>query len=192
MTKRPAASSASKARTRSKGSAAAKPAASAKPAAGAKRAGTRAAARQPADLATATKPREPQPATPHVAGAQTPATLWAAAAVQGLEAVGMCVATALAAAATINGKSYQTASGIALTLIAFVTALALVAIAVGLARAKPWSRTPSAIVQVFTIGLGIYVLDGHRLEWGVPMLILAAAGLAALLAPASLKALNRT
>ena len=191
MTKRPAASSASKARTRSKGSAAAK-SAGAKSAVGAKRAGTRAAARQPADLATATKPREPQPATPPVAGAQTPATLWAAAAVQGLEAVGMCVATALAAAATINGKSYQTASGIALTLIAFVTALALVAIAVGLARAKPWSRTPSAIVQVFTIGLGIYVLDGHRLEWGVPMLILAAAGLAALLAPASLKALNRT
>ena len=38
---------------------------------------------------------------------------------------------------------------------------------------------------------GIYLLRDHRLDWGVPMLLLAAACLAALFTPASLRALNR-
>jgi hypothetical protein len=114
-----------------------------------------------------------------------------AAAVQVLEAIGMCVATAFSAAATISGKSYDTANGIELTVIAFIAAVGLAAIAVGLAKANPWSRTPSAIAQLFAIGTAIYLLDGHRLDWGLPTLILAVAGIAGLLAPASLKALNR-
>ena len=119
-------------------------------------------------------------------------TLRAAAAIQATEAVGMFVATAFSAAATIGGKSYQAASGIALTLIAFGTAVALAFVARGLAKAKLWSRTPALLTQLFAGGAGIYLLDGHRLEWGVPTLILAAAGLVALLTPASFKALNRS
>ncbi len=118
-------------------------------------------------------------------------TLRAAAAVQATEAVGMCVATVFSAAATIGGRSYQAASGIALTAIAFGTAVALAAVARGLARAKPWSRTPAVLTQLFAGGAGIYLLDGDRLDWAVPTLILAAAGLVTLLAPASFKALNR-
>ena len=38
---------------------------------------------------------------------------------------------------------------------------------------------------------GIYLLNGHRLDWGVPALLLAACCLAALFTPASLRALNR-
>lgn len=114
-----------------------------------------------------------------------------AAAIQATEAAGMCVATAFSAAATITGKSYQTGSGIALTVIAFGTAVALAALAVGIARAKPWSRTPALLTQLFAGGAGLYLMDGNRLDWGVPTLILAAAGLGALLAPASIRALNR-
>jgi hypothetical protein len=114
-----------------------------------------------------------------------------AAAIQATEAAGMCVATAFSAAATASGKSYQAASGIALTLIAFGTAVGLAVVARGIAREKPWSRTPALLTQLFAGGAGIYLVDGHRLDWGVPTLILAAAGLVTLFAPASFKALNR-
>jgi hypothetical protein len=103
----------------------------------------------------------------------------------------MCVAAGFAAVATADGRSYQLASGIALTLIAFGTAAVLAAFAVGLARARPWSRTPVAMTQLFVGGAGIYLLNGHRLDWGVPVLLLAVGCLAGLLAPASLRALNR-
>jgi hypothetical protein len=127
-----------------------------------------------------------------VAARQVPRTLRIAAVVQLAEAVGMLVATGFSASATIGGKSYQTGSGIALTLIAFGTALAFAAIARGIARANLWSRTPALLTQLFAVGAGIYLMDGHRLEWGIPTLILAGAGFVTLVAPESFKALNRS
>ena len=120
-----------------------------------------------------------------------PAALRLAAAAQAMEAAGLCVAAGFAAASTADGQSYQLASGIALTLIAFGTAAVLAIFAVGLARARPWSRTPVAMTQLFAGGAGIYLLNGHRLDWGVSALLLAVVCLAGLLAPASLRALNR-
>jgi hypothetical protein len=104
----------------------------------------------------------------------------------------MIVATAFSAAATISGKSYETSSGVALTLLAFIAAIALAGIAAGIARVKPWSRTPAVMCQLLAIIVGILLLDGHRYAWGIPALILAAAGLVGLLAPPSIKALNRS
>jgi len=115
-----------------------------------------------------------------------------AAAAQAIEAVGMCVAAVFAAVATADGQSYQRASGVALTLIAIGTAAVFAAFAIGLARAKPWTRTPVVMTQLFVAGAGIYLLNGHRLDWGVPTLLLAACCLAALFTPASLRALNRS
>jgi hypothetical protein len=114
-----------------------------------------------------------------------------AAAAQATEAAGMCVAAGFAAAATAAGRSYQQASGVALTLIALGTAAVLAALAVGLARARPWSRTPAVMTQLFIGGAGIYLLDGHRYEWAVPALLVAAVALAAIVAPPSLRALTR-
>jgi hypothetical protein len=108
-----------------------------------------------------------------------------------IEAAGLCVAAAFAAVSTADGRSYQLASGIALVLIALGTAAGLVAIAVGLARARPWSRIPAVMTQVFVVIAGFTLLDGHRPEWGVPALVLAVLCLAGLLTPASLRALNR-
>jgi hypothetical protein len=120
-----------------------------------------------------------------------PVALRLAAAAQAAEAVGLAVAAVFAAIDTADGKSYQAASGIALTLIAFGTAAGLAAFAVGLNRARPWSRTPAVMTQVFVIIAGVILLDGHRPEWGVPALLLAVGCLAGLLTPASLRALNR-
>ena len=120
-----------------------------------------------------------------------PRALLLAAAVQATEAVGMCVAAAFAAISTADGQSYQRASGVALTLIAIGTAAAFAVFAAGLAKAKPWTRTPVVMTQVFVGVAGIYLVNGHRLDWGVPALLLAATCLAAVFTPASLRALNR-
>ena len=121
----------------------------------------------------------------------SPATLRAAAVVQAAEAALVLAATVLAGVDTAAGRSYQTGSGIALTVIGAASAVALAAVAVGLARARRWSRTPALLTQLFFGIVGIYLLQAHRLEWGVPLLVLAAAGLASLLAPPSLRALAR-
>jgi hypothetical protein len=122
---------------------------------------------------------------------QRPAALRLAAAAQVTEAVGLCVAAVFAAISTADGRSYQLASGIALTLIAFGTAAGLAVIAVGLARARSWSRTPAVMTQLFVVIAGITLLSGGRPEWGVPALAVAAACLAGIFTPASLRALNR-
>jgi len=124
-------------------------------------------------------------------GTRRPAALRLAAAAQGVEAAGLCVAGVFAAISTADGKSSQVASGIVLTVLAFGTAAGLAAIAVGLARARPWSRIPAVMTQLFVVIAGITLLDGHRPEWGVPALLLAACCLAALFSPASLRALSR-
>jgi hypothetical protein len=136
---------------------------------------------RPAQVETA-----PEPAAPG-----RPVELLVSAAAQALEAAGLAVAAVFAAVATANGHSYQLASGIALTLIALGTAAGLAAIAAGLARAQPWSRTPTAMTQLFVVIAGLTLLDGHRPEWGVPALLLAVICVAGLLTPASLRALNR-
>src|SRR5437899_152149 len=120
----------------------------------------------------------------------SPATLRAAAVVQAAEAALVLAATVLAGIDTAAGRSYQTGSGIALTLIGAASAAGLALVAAGLARARRWSRTPALLTQLFVGIVGIYLLQGQRLAWGVPSVVLAAAGFAALLAPPSLRALT--
>ena len=121
---------------------------------------------------------------------QSPPTVRAAAVVQAAEAAMVCAASVLAAMDAAAGRSYQTDSGIALALIGFGTAVALGWVAVGLARARRWSRTPALLTQLFTGIVGIYLIEGHRYAWGVPALVAMAAGFVALLVPPSLRALS--
>jgi len=114
-----------------------------------------------------------------------------AAAAQAAEAVGLAVAGVFSAISTADGQSYELVSGIALTAIAFGTAAGLATFAVALARAKPWTRTPVVMTQLFVIIAGFTLLDGHRPYWGWPALVLAVGCLAGLFTPASLRALNR-
>src|SRR5581483_9994890 len=141
------------------------------------------ASAQPSQAAT--------PAPPAAAPATPPRELRLAAAVQAVEAAGMLVAAGLAAVATADGESYERSSGIALTLISVGTAARFAAFAAGLARARPWTRTPVVMFQL-AIGIwGVFLLTGRHYEWGAPMLVLAAAILACVFTPRALRALNR-
>ena len=158
---------------------------------------TSAAANAPAKPRASAPP--PIPAAPATAEPPTaepadrrPAGLRLAAAAQLIEALGLGVAAVFGAISTAEGKSHQLAAGVALTLLALGTAAGLAAIAVGLARARPWSRIPAVMTQVFVVIAGITLLDGNRPEWGVPALVLAGVCVAGLLTPASLRALNRS
>ena len=147
----------------------------------------------PTRPAKASAPTKAPAAAPAAAAApvERPRALRVAAAMLALEAVGMCVAAGFAGVSTADGQSYQRASGVALTLIAVGTAVAFALFAIGLAKARPWTRTPVVMTQL-AIGIwGIYLLKDHRLDWGVPMLLVAVGCLAALFTPASLRALNR-
>ena len=117
--------------------------------------------------------------------------LLVAAGAQAAEAVLLLVAAVLSAVDAVAGQSYQRSSGVALIVLEFIVVAGLAWIASGLARVRPWSRTPAAMIQVFTGIVAIYLLQAHRFDWGVIALLLALAGLAGLLTPASLRALNR-
>jgi hypothetical protein len=122
---------------------------------------------------------------------QAPLTVRLAGTVQAAEALILLAATVLVAVDTAAGRSYQAASGVALTVIGLGTVAVLLLIAVSLARARPWTRTPALLTQLFTGIVGFYLVQGGRLGWGIPALALAVAGFAGLLAPASLRVLTR-
>jgi hypothetical protein len=117
-----------------------------------------------------------------------PALLLATAALGG-EAAMLLVAAVISAVDTAAGRSYQRSSGIALTIIAFGAVIVVALIAVGVYRVRRWSRTPALLTQLFVGTTGVYLLEGHRLDWGVPALLVALAGFAGLLVPPSWRAL---
>ena len=121
---------------------------------------------------------------------QTPPTLRAAAVIQAAESVLVLAATVLAGVDAASGQSYHVSSGIALTVIGVAAVAGLALVAAGLARARRWSRTPALLTQLFAGIVGIYLLQGHRLDWGLALLVLAVLGFAALLSPPSLRALT--
>jgi hypothetical protein len=97
----------------------------------------------------------------------------------------------LAAVDASSGRSSSASSGMALTVLAFLAAATLAWVAYGIARAKPWSRTPAVLTQLTGGAVAVYLLQAQRFEWGVPAIALAVAGLAGLLTPASFRALIR-
>jgi hypothetical protein len=114
----------------------------------------------------------------------------ALAVVQGIEAAGVLLASVLAAIDTASGKSYELASGIAITVIGFGMALGLGLVARGLWAGRRWTRTPTLLTQLFVGIVGIYMVQAPRYSWGIPALLLAVAGAVLLLAPASAQALT--
>ena len=120
----------------------------------------------------------------------SPPTLRGAAVVEAAESVLVLAATVLAGVDAATGQSYHVNSGIALTVIGAVAVVALAWVALGLARARRWSRTPALLTQLFVGIVGIYLLQSHRLDWGVVSVVLAALGFAAVFAPPSMRALT--
>jgi hypothetical protein len=120
----------------------------------------------------------------------SPNLLWLAAAAQGLEAAGLLVVAAVNLSDLAGGQTGQKSSAIAFIGVEVIVAIGLAAIAAGIARVRPWSRTPAVMTQVFAIILGIVLIQAHRFGWGFPALVFAAAGLAGLFAPTSLRKLH--
>jgi hypothetical protein len=121
---------------------------------------------------------------------ELPRTVLAAAVVVAVEAVGLLAAAILAGIETAAGHAYQTASGVAIALIAVGMAVVLALVARGLRHARRWSRTPAMLTQLFAGIVGVYLLQSDRLDWGIPTIVLAVAGAVALLAPPSLRVLT--
>jgi hypothetical protein len=155
--------------------------------------GSRSKARARAQASQPASSQAPQPASgqaPQPASGQAPRTVRWAAIIQACEALGILIASVIAGIDAITGQSYQRASGIAITLIGFGTAVLLVLVARGLRDCRRWSRTPAMLTQLFAGIVAIYLLQAGRLDWGIPALLLAVAGLAALWAPASIDVLT--
>jgi hypothetical protein len=114
-----------------------------------------------------------------------------AVAAQVAEAAGLCVAIVLNIIDSASGDSWTTSNAIGFIVIEAVAAAAVAWTASGLARVRPWARTPAVMTQVFAIMIAFWLIEAHRYAWGIPALLLAIAGLAGLLAPSSFRALSR-
>jgi hypothetical protein len=110
---------------------------------------------------------------------------------QAAEAAGLCVVIVLNVIDAASGDAWTTSNAIGLIVVQAVVAAGLAWIASGIARRRPWSRTPAVMTQLLTIVIAIWLLEAHRYAWGVPALLVAIAGLAGLLTPSSLRALAR-
>ncbi|HXL91221.1 MAG TPA: hypothetical protein VN969_19935 [Streptosporangiaceae bacterium] len=138
----------------------------------------------------ATQPAARSATQPVAEPASPPATLRLAAAIHLAEAAGMLAVTGICAAATASGAATRTGNGAGIAVLAFCFALGLAGLAVGLAKVRPWTRTPAVMCQFFVIVGAFVLMNGHRL-WCIAAIVLAVATLAGLFAPPSLKALNR-
>ena len=117
--------------------------------------------------------------------------LFMAAAAQAAVAVGLCVSVILNVIDSLSGNAWTTSNAIAFIVIEAIVAASLGWVAWGIARVRPWSRTPAVMTQLFTILIALWLLEAHRYAWGVPALLVAVAALAGLFAPTSLRALSR-
>jgi hypothetical protein len=151
--------------------------------------------RSPAGRSVSTGKKGPaaaaKPSLADAGPARRPPLLTLAAVAVAVEAAGLGVAGVLTAVDAANGRSAQASSGVALTILEFIAVAGIAWIAFGVARVRPWSRTPTVMIQAFTGVVAVYLLQAHRFDWGVPALLLAVAGVVAVVAPASWRALTR-
>jgi hypothetical protein len=117
--------------------------------------------------------------------------LLTAAGAQAAEAAGLLVAVIFNVVDSVSGDAWTTSNATAFIVLEAIVALAVAWIAWGIARLRPWSRTPAVMTQVFTILIAIWLLEAHRWGWGLPALLCAIAALAGLFAPTSLRSLTR-
>ncbi|HET9079518.1 MAG TPA: hypothetical protein VFO01_03235 [Trebonia sp.] len=114
-----------------------------------------------------------------------------ATAAQVAEAAGLCAAAVFNMIDSLSGNTWSISNAIAFIAMEVIFAVGWAWIAVGIARVRPWSRTPAIMSQVFTAMIALWLLEAHRYAWGIPALFLAIAGCVGLFTPSSLRALTR-
>jgi len=119
-----------------------------------------------------------------------PWTLLLAVAAQVLEAVGLLVVAVVTTVDAVSGHSYHQNSGIALAFLAYLAAIGVAFVAVGLHRASLWSRTPALLTQLFVGTTGVYLLEGHHPGYGLPALLVAIIGFLGICLPPSWQTLS--
>src|ERR1700758_5461143 len=88
--------------------------------------------------------------------------LLVAAAAVAAEAVGLCVAVVLNVIDSVSGRAWTTSNAIAFIVLEVIVAIGVAWIASGIARVRPWSRTPAVMTQVLTAIIAISLLGAHR------------------------------
>ncbi|MFD2079459.1 hypothetical protein SAMN05421678_115186 [Actinopolymorpha cephalotaxi] len=116
---------------------------------------------------------------------RTPATLHAAAAVAGLEALGAAAAggwlTVEAIITRTRGLGIAASAGV----FVLATGVGLGFLAWGLLRGRRWSRGPVVAIQLLMLPLGYELLSGSTTVVGAAMLVAAILTLVLVLAPPS-------
>ncbi|MEV7968847.1 hypothetical protein AB0O34_23090 [Sphaerisporangium sp. NPDC088356] len=118
-----------------------------------------------------------------------PVTLVVAAVVLAVEGVTAVVLGAYAAVETVIGKPADVSSSIAVSAFGIVIGAALVWVAWGVLGAARWSRAPGVVTQIFALPVAVSLVQSGQSVPGVLIIVVALAGLVALLAPATTRAM---
>jgi hypothetical protein len=116
--------------------------------------------------------------------------LLVATAALAVETAALIVVAALNAAGSASGHASTASNGAGFVALEIIVAIGVAWIASGVARLRPWSRTPAVLTQVLAGVIAIALLQAGRYGWGVPVLVVAIAGVAGRVAPASRRALR--
>jgi len=103
-------------------------------------------------------------------------------AAQGVAAVGFGLFTAYE---TMAGEAVDAASAIGLTVIALLGGAGMLGCAWGLLRAESWSRAPTALTQLFALPVAWSLWQSDQHVIGLPLGLLAAVALVAVVSPPS-------
>ncbi|GAA5041083.1 hypothetical protein HNP84_002436 [Thermocatellispora tengchongensis] len=90
---------------------------------------------------------------------------------------------------TVVGAPEDVTTSIAVAAFGLLAGAGLLWVAYGAFTAERWSRSPGVLAQIFLIPVSITLIQSAHPEMGIPLIIAALTGLAALLSPPTTRAL---
>ncbi|MGW4643859.1 hypothetical protein ACWEN6_35440 [Sphaerisporangium sp. NPDC004334] len=118
-----------------------------------------------------------------------PVTLTVAAIVLAVEGAAAVLLGGYVGIETIIGAPADVSSSIFVAAFGVVAGAALLWVARGALKAARWSRAPGVVTQIFALPVAVSLVQSGQGVIGVPLGLAALAGLAALLAPATTRAM---
>jgi hypothetical protein len=133
-----------------------------------------------------------KPAQDEAASALVPGQLRAAAALLGLEALGLLVAAAVLLSKTVTGHPDRVGRALSGIGFALLGAVVLALGARGLLHLRPAARTPIIVLQLLALPVSYSLaFQAGRVEYGGPILVLALSVLYLLFTPPAREVLDR-
>lgn len=114
-----------------------------------------------------------------------PFALLAASAIEVLEGAVVVGLGVLAGASTLSGAAGDLTRALAFAAFTLLGGAAMISVGIGLLRRRRWSRAPAVVTQVLGGLAGVSMVQAGQPAVGVPVLVVAAAGLVFLFAPAT-------